>query len=341
VLERFGLAPVAGRFFTRGARNILRLMSTPARPRPEEAKLDALNALDSSADRAVQNEAIRRALQDKHARVVAKGATLAGERMLHERIADLVDAYARFLVEPVKRDPACLAKKAIAGALVALECRDVEFYLAGLRYQQLEPVWGGTADSAVDVRCHCALGLVNSGYFRAIPELAALLNDPEKHARGGAVRAISCGPPREAEPLLRFKLFIGDADPEVLAECFTALLAIAPEESLPLIAARLSDKDDSVRDFAALALGESRHPAALQYLQKAWEDVLVRDDMRAVLIRAAAVHRSEPAFDWLISIIENGSAKQADVAADAISVYERNVKLMERMKAALAGRKRR
>jgi HEAT repeat protein len=314
-------------------------MSTPARPRPEEAKLDALNALDLSADRAVQNEALRRALQDKHARVVAKGATLAGERALPERIPDLIEAYARFLVDPVKRDPACIAKKAIAGALVALECRDVEFYLAGIRYQQLEPVWGGTADTAVDVRCQCAMGLVNAGYFRAIQELAALLNDPEKHARGGAARAISCGNPREAEALLRFKVLIGDPEPEVLAECFTALLAIAPEESLSLVASRLSDKSDSVRDFAALALGESRHPKALQYLQKAWEDVLVRDDMRAVLIRAAAVHRSEAAFDWLISIIEDGSAKQAEVAADALSVYERNTKLMDRVKAAQAKRK--
>jgi HEAT repeat protein len=316
-------------------------MSTSARPRPEEAKLDALNALDPSADRAVQNEALRRALQDKHARVVAKGAMLAGERALHERIPDLIEAYARFLVDPVKRDPSCLAKKAIAGALVALECRDVEFYLAGIGYRQLEPVWGGTADTAVDVRCQCAMGLVNAGYFRAIQELAPLLNDPEKHARGGAARAISCGNPREAEALLRFKVLVGDSEPEVLAECFTALLAIAPEESLPLVASRLADKEDSVRDFAALALGESRHPKALQYLQKAWEDVLVRDDMRAVLIRAAAVHRSEAAFDWLISIIEDGNAKQAEVAADALSVYERNTKLMDRVKAAQAGRKRR
>jgi HEAT repeat protein len=316
-------------------------MTPPTRPRPEDAKLDALNALDPSADRAVQNEAIGRALQDKYARVVAKGAALAGERSLQERIPDLIEAYARFLVDPVKRDPACLAKKAIAGALVALECRDVEFYIAGVRYRQPEPVWGGTADTAVDVRCHCALGLVNANYFRAIPELVALLNDSEKHARGGAVRAISCGNPREAESLLRFKVLIGDPDPEVLAECFTALLVIAPEECLPLVASRLSDKDDSVRDFAALALGESRHPGALRYLREAWDDVLVRDDMRAVLIRAAAVHRSEAAFDWLISIIENGSAKQAEVAADALSVYERNTKLMERMNAALAGRKRR
>jgi HEAT repeat protein len=284
--------------------------------------------------------AVGTALQDKNHRVVAKGAALAEERSLHERIADLLAAYARFLQDPVKRDPNCIAKKAIARALVALECRDVQFYREGIQYVQREPVWGGSADTAVDVRCSCALGLANSGYVRTVPELAALLNDPEKHARAGAARAISCGYPREAEALLRFKVSIGDEDPEVLSECFTALLAIAPEECMSLVAAKLSSNDDAVRDFAALALGESRHPAALQHLRNAWDDVLVSPEMRAVLIRAAAVHRTEPAFDWLLSIIEEGTATQADVAVDALAVYERNTKLAERVQAALAKRKK-
>ncbi len=94
-----------------------------------------------------------------------------------------------------------------------------------------------------------------------------------------------------------------------------------------------------MRDFAALALGESRHPAALQHLRKAWEDVLVSPEMRAVLIRAAAVHRTDAAFDWLLSIIEEGTPRQSAVAVDALSVYERNTKLTERVQAALASRK--
>ena len=299
-------------------------MPSAPRNRPEEKKLDALNALDSTTDR-----------------VASKGAVLAEERSLPERIPDLIEAYARFLIDPVKRDPNCMAKQAIARALVTLECRDIPFYLEGIRYVQLEPVWGGSADTAVDVRCSCAMGLSTSSYFRAVPEIAALLNDKEVRARVGAARAISCGHPREAEALLRFKTLIGDERPEVLAECFTALLTIAPQECLPLVASHLSHKDDAVRDFAALALGESHQPAALQFLRTAWEDILVTPEMRAVLIRAAAVHRSDEAFDWLVSIIENGTATQADVAVDALSVYERNTKLQERIKAALASRQRR
>jgi hypothetical protein len=105
-----------------------------------------------------------------------------------------------------------------------------------------------------------------------------------------------------------------------------------------LVASHLSHPDETVRDFAALALGESRHPSALKHLRQRWDAVLVSEEMRSVLIRAAAVHRSEAAFDWLLSIIEEGAKKHADVAVDALSVYERNTKLTERMKAALAKR---
>jgi HEAT repeat protein len=319
----------------------LKYRMSPARPRPEEAKLDALNALDAAMARAELNEVIGKALHDKNYRVVGKAASLAEERLLHERLEDLFAAYARFLQDPVKRDPTCLAKKAIVRALVAFECKDIQFYLQGVHYTQPEPVWGGTSDSAVDVRCNCALGLVNSGYVRAVPELAELLSDPEPGARIGAVRAISCGHPREAESLLRFKAHVGDEKPEVMGECFTALLAIAPDECMPLVAAALSNDDDAVRDFAALALGESRHPAALKHLRAAWDDVLVSPEMRAVLIRAAAVHRTDDAFNWLLTIIEAGTPRQAEIAVDALSVYERNTKLTERVHAALASRKSR
>jgi HEAT repeat protein len=305
---------------------------------PAEEALQALAALHPETDRAAQNAAISQALANPSFRVVARAARLAGERALHERTADLLAAWPRFLQDGVKQDPQCLAKTAIAAALLALECDDVDFWLAGIRCRQLEPSWERAVDTAVDVRCNCALGLVNSRYSRAIIELAALLNDPERGVRVGAARAISCGNPHQAEPLLRFKILVGDAEAEVLGECFTALLAIAPEDSVALVGARLADTDEAVRDYAALALGESRHPLALDALQAAWSGVWVSAGLRGVLARAAALHRSEPAFDWLIGIIEKGRSEDAAIAADALSVYDRNIRLMERVKAAQAAR---
>lgn len=314
-------------------------MSTAsARPRPVDKELEALDALDPAAPRAAQKQTLSQALASKHQRVVARAATLAGERGLHELIPDLLAAWPRFLDDPVKADPRCLAKTAICGALLKLEYDDLRFWLDGMRYRQSEPGWGAATDSAVDIRCSSALALANSRYSRATAEIAALLNDPERGARIGAARALACCNPLEAEPLLRFKILVRDADAEVLGECFTGLLAIAPEESMALVADRLRDPDEGVCDYAALALGESRHPAALKDLQDAWNSISASTELRQVLARAAALHRSPEAIDWLVSIIERADARSADIAADALSVFDRNDKLMERVKAAQASR---
>jgi HEAT repeat protein len=308
------------------------------RPRPEEKKLEILGTLDSAMDRAEQSATIEPYLVDKHFRVVAKAATLAGERALPDLTPDLLTAYARFLEDPVKRDPNCIAKGAIARALVNLGCDDVDFYLAGIRYTQLEPVWGGSADSAIDVRCSCALGLVNTRYSRAIQELTTLLNDTEARARAGAARAISCGSPREAEAVLRLKVLVGDAESEVIGECFTGLMSIAPLECLPFVAEHLASENEGVRDYAALALGESRNPKVVDHLRVAWDACGPFGEFPVVLIRAAALNRTEAAFDWLVSIIETGADRHSAAAVEALSVYERNTKLTERVKQALARR---
>ena len=316
-------------------------MSTGPRNRAESETqaLAALNALGPTDERSAQTAAVRNALGHRHFHVVAKAATLAAERSLHECVAELLGAYPRFLETPLKRDPNCIAKKAIARALVELECQNVDFFLSGIRYVQREPVWGGTADTAVDIRCSCAMGLAATGYSRAVAELTALLGDPESRARIGAARAIACADPREAEVLLRFKAVSGDSEPEVIGECFSGLLAIAPQESLPFVAEYLKNKDQAMREYAALALGESRQPLALERLRAAWDDECVTLEARLTLIRAAALHRSEAAFDWLLSFIEHGTQAHADCAVEALSVYERNSKLIERVHNALAKRK--
>lgn len=313
-------------------------MGTRGRSRSDESALEELSALPRTAERAAQIAALGKALADRHYRVIAKAAALAAERQLAELVPDLKQAYARLLQDPVKRDPNCIGKSAVARALVALDCGDTAFLLEGVRYTQMEPVWGGTADTAADVRCSCAMGLAASGYPRAVAELTGLLNDPDKRARIGAVRAVSCAHPHEAEVLLRFKIAVGDADPEVIGECFTALLAVAPDASLSFVAAFLTHENDALREYAALALGESRHPEALKHLRAAWDEVYVTPDARATLIRAAALHRTEPAFDWLLSIIERDTHAHAAIAVDALAVYERNSKLSERVQAALARR---
>ncbi|HWL61965.1 MAG TPA: hypothetical protein VNQ32_04170 [Steroidobacteraceae bacterium] len=91
-------------------------MRNRKRPDPAESALQALNALQPDTDRATQNQLLSEALANPSFRVVARAATLAGERMLHERNSDLLSAWPRFLDDPAKRDPQCIAKSAICAA---------------------------------------------------------------------------------------------------------------------------------------------------------------------------------------------------------------------------------
>jgi hypothetical protein len=301
-----------------------------------DAALAALEAVPT--ERNARSSALAEALRARHARVVAKAARLAEDALCYDLIPALLAAYSRFLDKPAKTDPSCLAKKALTHALVTLDCDDVEFFRRGIVYRQPEPVWGGTADTAVDVRASCAMGLVASGYSRALVELTALLHDSEASARMAAVRAVACGNPREAEQLLRAKVHAGDAEPAVLGECFTALLAVAPDESVTFVAGLLAHAYDAVRELAALALGESRLDAALAPLKAAWDGVLVAETFRRALLRAAAAHRSEAATDWLLALVAEARVAVALDVLEALSLYRHNTKLKERLAAVIAER---
>jgi HEAT repeat protein len=221
-------------------------MSTPRRKKPprEEGVLATLSALGPDTERAAQTALIGECLTDRHFRVVARAATLARERRLAELMPQLLAAYPRFLEDPSKRDPQCIAKQAIVQALVELDATDVEFFRAGIRYEQHEPGWRAPgeppADSAINVRSGCAMGLVATGYSRAIHEVTALLVDAHWRVRAGAARAIGCGRPGEAEAVLRLKVLVGDKEPEVIGECFAGLLSVGQYDCVPFVADHLA-----------------------------------------------------------------------------------------------------
>lgn len=136
-----------------------------------------------------------------------------------------------------------------------------------------------------------------------------------------------------------------DAKAQSALAVLNALSPVAPRaEQLAALKTALADrhfhlraKDEALQEYAALALGESRRPEALELLRDAWTDI-VTPEGRAALIRAAALHRSEPAFEWLLEIIATGTPTLAAAAVEALSVYERNTKLLAQVNAAKARR---
>ncbi len=308
-----------------------------------DEKLEALDHLNTD-DAQITRETLSTSLKEKHYRIVAKAAKLCAEHLLYELEENIIRAYQHFLKNPIKTDPNCIAKRALSRAFVDLDGKHLEFYLAGLQYKQLEPVWGGSVDTAADIRASCAMGLVATGYSRALQEITLLLNDAEPAARLGAVRAMGCGNPNSAELLLRSKALAGDDSAEVTGECFSQLLSIEPDYSPAFIARFLNPEwiekeSGAVREFAALTLGESKLPMALGYLKKAWSDEILDKGFRQIIIRAASLHRSDAAFDWLLSIIENENAHLSRCAVEALQIYQRNKPLMKKVNTAVNNRK--
>jgi HEAT repeat protein len=294
-----------------------------------ETQLAALNALYTHDDEQYIIEQVKQALDQKNNRIVAKAAKLCEEKLLYPLEAALMQSYQQQLRLDDKN---CIAKSAIMRALVALDCHEVDFYLAGLQYVQNEPGWGGPSDSAVDIRCSSAMGLMATAYPRAMLALVNLLNDPEPNARIGAARAVSYGLSYEAALVLRQKLFCGDEEPEVLGECMSSLLSVEPEQSLPIITAYLNHDDDDLFELAALALGDSHQEPALQTLQHCWKTAFaIEEHRRRVLFKAITLHRSQTALEWLLEKIETNDAGLLEMGIELLAIHKHKAQVKDRM----------
>jgi len=295
-----------------------------------EAQLAELNKLRVNPISEAAIEKLRQALASKTNHVTAKAAKIIGEYEIEQLEGDLVSAFERFIAKPWKADEGCAAKTAIADALYRMGCRQEKLYLQGIRHIQLEPVFGGKEDTAAKLRVVCALGLVRMNYPQVMTELADLLADPELDTRIGAVRAIKYSGQEAGIPLLRFKARVGDENAEVLHECFTVLLALSPESSLPFVAGFLDDDEMTVCEAAALALGESRLAEAFDILKASWEKRL-DPNLRQTEMLAMALLRHEKAMDFLLSLVADRSPAMARDALVALSMYREDEEVWRRI----------
>jgi HEAT repeat protein len=295
-----------------------------------EAKFEQLDQVRDDPTSGGALDLLREALGDKSNLVAARGAKLIADLEVAGLDEDLVRAFERFLRDPGKTDGTCQAKTAIMDALRRKGYGDPEIFLRGIRYVQLEPAYGGPVDTAVDLRCLAALGLVGTNDPRTMIELAHLLVDAEPRARIGAVRAMASSGREAAIPLLHFKVLSGDAEPEVAGECFDALLDLSPEDSLPFVAGFLRDRDPAICEAAALALGESRIAAGLGFLTATLEDV-GGPDIEPTLLLAIAMIRNEEAMEFLLGLIRDAPSRRAAGAVTALGTYRYDDELRRRV----------
>lgn len=294
---------------------------------PKAKKLDALLTTldqikaDPTTDFALDQ--LKQILSSKYGVAVARATKLIQRAEIHSLLPDLIPAFDRFLTDPIKTDPSCLAKIAIADALYRMEFNLAEPFLKGIRYTQMEPVYGGQMDTAPQLRITCALGLVRMHYPQIFTELADLLADPETPVRIGAAQAIAYTEDRDrGAPLLRLRALCGD-EPEAIAAYLQGLLQLDPQPSLSLVSQLLHSSSPPAQELIALLLGESHRPEALEILTAWWQHT--RDlQLRQTGLVAIAMIRSDQAFEWLLTVISQGSEADARAVIEALRSYRQD-----------------
>jgi len=280
---------------------------------------------------------VRESLSHRSNHVVARAARAAREADLSDLAPDLVTAFPRFLDDPVRRDPGCVAKTEVVHALLSFLHPSPDIYLRSARHVQREPAFGAPIDTAAELRARSAMALVATEHPEALTVCVDLLVDPEPAARAGALRALGTSAHADVAMVLRLFVLRGEDEPGVLAEAFAALLALAPAESVPFVAERLAAPNEDGARAAAAALGDARGPDSVLALRER----LPREDrtgVRHALILALATSRQDEAFDLLVDLVARGSPPDSKAAVEALRLYPHDEALQQRVRKAIERR---
>jgi HEAT repeat protein len=303
----------------------------------------ALAALDNVPLRTPEGRAqLVKALASKSNLVAAKAARITGDAQWVELADDLVKAFDRFITRGSIPDKGCVALIAIARALYGLDYDDAELFLKGMRHVQMEPVWGGSVDTAVELRAVCAMGLASTRYSDTLRELVDLLADSEWQARAGAARAIgsiAANGSEAASLLLRLKALTGDREPDVIADCFSGLLGASGQNAVRFVTSFAEARDPEVRDAAILSLGASRRPEAIEWLKERFGAVADVATRKCILL-SLATSRTEAAMEFLLVVIRDGSEQASAMAVAAMEISRADPRIQAEVTKALQERAR-
>lgn len=289
---------------------------------PIEQALNAIGELRPLTDSEQTASELRSFLRNRSNLVVAKAAKLTGELRL-PLILELTAAFDRLMVNPAKLDKRCAAITEIVTALYELDYTEPDVYLRGIEHVQKEASFGPPVDMAAKLRGVCAQGLLRTRNADAMALVVDLLADPEAPARLGAIQALSLNGGEAGVLLLRLKALTGDEDPEIMAECLSALMSSAPEQSLSFVARYLDDEDGAVAEAAIWALGQSRKAAAVEVLKVKWERTLDRS-LHKTLVSALASSRLQEATEFLCEQLRATDIATAQEILTSLSTYATN-----------------
>ncbi len=305
-----------------------------------ERELETIAALRNSDTGEVRIRALRKALNDKVNVIVAKAARVAAELELRTLIPDLCATFERLLIDPVKTDPQCWGKQAVAKALKDLEHVDSTVFLKGVQHVQFEPVWGGEEDTAPNVRSTCALALLACTDLTREDKLwhmVPLLTEKSASVRKDAAVALESLEGREAALLLRLKARMGDEDATVTGQVFESLLRVERDSAVPFVVEFLRSPRAEVSEEAALALGASRLPAAVHALKELCAQKHLLLDIE-IVCRALSISRNEEAIAFLLDTVRQRRPNEAMAALSAMGLYRDSAEVRQKIAEAVEHR---
>lgn len=323
------------RMATRKSQGQSQSKSPGKKPRRIEERLAALRAIDPAAPDA--QDLLRDALHAGSGLLAAAAARLIAEHRLEALVPELAPAFELLREDPVERDPTCRGKIAIARALHELDHWDDRVLVAGLTIEQLEG-WGGTRDgtrddTAAELRGVCGLAHAHFGRADALDVLADLLADRERTARVAAAQGLGEAGHPDAAALLRYKIRVGDADPEVLTACVESLLALARDRAHGFLIGLLARHDDRA-EIAAIALGGARVVSAFEPLVT-WCGGCLPAQRHRIGFLALALLRHDPATAHLLGVVRD-HPRDAVAAARALATFKDDPSLGEQIREAAA-----
>ena len=266
---------------------------------------------------------LRKALGDRVNLVVAKAADLAADLRVTELTPDLLTAFDRLFMNPIKSDPQCWGKKAIARALKDLDYDAAEPFLRGAAHIQLEPVWGGTADTAGPLRGICLLALPGCADIRreeVLRHLVDALAESDAAVRADAARAFAAMGGDESALVLRLKARLGDAESSVTGQALESLLVVERAAGLRFVQGFLHASGGEAAEEAALALGQSRLSGAVDALLAAWEPA-EGEQYRESILRGLSLSRDDRALEFLQKLVREGRERDAKAARAALDLF--------------------
>ncbi len=299
-----------------------------------QAKLARFEATTREPSSDEARAGLREALGTGPGLLAARAAKIVREHSLAGFDDDLSAAFRRLRVDPVKNDPGCLGKLAALEALDFGSHGDAAIFLEATTTFQKEPAWGPPVDTASGVRARGVLALARLSHPDLSLVAGGLLADPESPVRQAAAEALAANGDRALAGALALRWIVGDDDPLVMLACMTGLLALAPEYALPRLRDALHGADEGARELAALVLGPSTRPEALETLL-AHLEAAPRASERAPTLRALGLQRNDRALAVLLSTVATGRIQDAEAAVAGLAARRFDPGVRERTRAAV------